>query len=192
MTPLLFLALSAALSGEPVTRPVALARVKDLNAALLSRPSATATLQAWCDRAHPGAKIMAIQVRGMDRPAGLKERADLRVADKEPVRYRRVQLACAGQVLSEADNWYLPGRLTAEMNQALETTETPFGVVVRPLDFRRTTLRTDLMIRPGHDWPWHRWTLPPEVLRHRAVLSTPDGRVFSLVVETYQDDLIGP
>lgn len=192
MSALLLLALSAALSGAPVTRPVAIDRLRDLNSSLLSRPSATATLQAWCDRAHPGAKIVAIQVKGAVRPAGPRERADLQVKAGEPIRYRRVQLACADQVLSEADNWYLPGHLTPEMNRALETTETPFGVVVRPLDFRRTTLRTDLMIRPGHDWPWQKWTLPAEILRHRAVLSTPDGQVFSLVVETYQDDLIGP
>lgn len=189
---LLLLALSAAVPDVPATRETAMARVQELNTALLSRPSATATLQAWCDLAHPGAKIVARQVKGAERVAGPAERADLQVKDSEPTRYRRVQLACADQVLSEADNWYLPGHLTPEMNRILETTETPFGVVVRPLDFRRRTLRTDLLIRPGHDWPWHRWTLPAEILRHRAVLSTPDGQVFSLVVETYQDDLIGP
>ena len=33
--------------------------------------------------------------------------------------------------------------------------------------------------------------LPPEVLQHRAVLSTPDGRPFSLVVETYRREILG-
>ena len=50
------------------------------------------------------------------------------------MRYRRVQLACGDRVLSEADNWYLVGRLTLDMNTALERTETPFGVAVRALD----------------------------------------------------------
>ena len=31
---------------------------------------------------------------------------------------------CGDQVFSEADNWYVPARLTAEMNHALDTTDT--------------------------------------------------------------------
>ena len=35
-------------------------------------------------------------------------------------------------------------------------------------------------------------TPPPQVLQHRAVLQTPDGRPFSLLVETYTDRVLTP
>ena len=35
-------------------------------------------------------------------------------------------------------------------------------------------------------------TVPPEVLQHRALLQTPDGRPFSLLVETYSDRVLVP
>ena len=66
----------------------------------------------------------------------------LQVGAAEPVRYRRVRLACGDQILSDADNWYVPARLTAEMNHTLDETDTPFGAVVKPLDFRRRTIRS--------------------------------------------------
>ena len=34
------------------------------------------------------------------------------------------------------------------------------------------------------------FTIPAEVMRHRAVLSTPDGTPFSLVVETYTNQVL--
>jgi len=43
------------------------------------------------------------------------------------VKYRRVQPSCGDHILSEADNWYVPRRLTPEMNRLLETTDVPFG-----------------------------------------------------------------
>jgi hypothetical protein len=50
-----------------------------------------------------------------------------------------VQLWCGDRLLSEADNWYVPSRLTPAMNTALETTDTPFGKAVQELKpYRRT------------------------------------------------------
>ena len=180
----------------------ALAQIQQLNADLLSHDSATATLQHWCEThgAAPGLKIAAVRVRGQDKVAGPAERAALGADATEPVRYRRVQLTCGDRVLSEADNWYRPARLTPEMNRALEETETPFGVVVRALDYRRRTLAAEVLFRPlPLDWetkprpadrPGETFAIPPEVMRHRAVLSTPDGVAFSLVVETYTDQVL--
>ena len=98
-------------------------------------------------------------------------------------------------MLSEADNWYVPGRLTPEMNHVLETTDTPFGKAVAALRFRRHTLSADLLWRPlPKGWEMSATpapqetgalTIPDRVLEHRAVLSTPDGEPFSEVVETY-------
>lgn len=169
-------------------------QVDRLNIELLSRDSATATLQHWCDAHGPGggAKIIARRVRGADKPAGTAERRALRVFARTPVAYRRVELLCGDKVLSEADNWYVPARLTPAMNTTLEQTQTPFGVVVRPLNFHRRTLATEMLLRIGimaHQKPGV-LVIPHEVLRHRAVLSTPNGRPFSLVVETYTDQVL--
>lgn len=169
-------------------------QVQRLDADLRSRESATATLQLWCDKNGPGggAKIVARRVRGADKAAGKAERRALGVFARTRVAYRRVELLCGDKVLSEADNWYVPGRLTAAMNTALEQTQTPFGVVVRPLKFHRRTLSSEQLLGTGilaHPKPGM-LVIPHEVLRHRAVLSTPNGRPFSLVVETYTDQVL--
>ncbi|MDO8379576.1 hypothetical protein [Phenylobacterium sp.] len=182
----------------PLARLSAQAQVQGLNAELLSRDSATATLQRWCDAHGPGggARIVARRITGADKTPGEAERRDLKVTAEAPVAYRRVELACGDKVLSEADNWYLPARLTPAMNTALNTTQTPFGVVVRPLDFRRRTLAAEALFQPlpagweGRPLPAAgpgTLAVPHEILRHRAVLATPDGTPFSLVVETYTD-----
>ncbi len=56
------------------------------------------------------------------------------VANQELVKYRRVQLRYGVYILSEAENWYVPSRLTPEMNKLFETTDMPFGKVVLPLE----------------------------------------------------------
>jgi hypothetical protein len=85
-------------------------------------------------------------------------------------------------VLSEADNWYVPSRLTAEMNATLDTTETPFGRVVRPLKPTRSNLGLRILWQPaGGQTPE-----PGDALFSvEAVLSTADGVPFCEVAETY-------
>ena len=187
-----------------VERLKALALLETFNADLLSHDSATETLQRWCDDHGfaPGARILARRVRGADKPADDSVRRDLDAGPDEPVRYRRVQLACGDRVLSEADNWYLPARLTPQMNQRLDDTDEPFGAVVRSLGFHRRTLSAKLLFRPlPEDWDRRAarpagadapMTVPPRVLEHRAVLSTAAGAPFSLVVETYTDQVLAP
>ncbi|KJV30081.1 hypothetical protein VI08_15495 [Luteibacter yeojuensis] len=183
------------------SRTQALALLETLNADLLSHPSATLTLERWCGDhgLAPEAKIVAKRVKGQDKPLAAEDRAALGIGADEPVRYRRVQLACGEHVLSEADNWYVPARLTAEMNQVLDTTDQPFGKVVQPLHFRRQTLSAELLWQPLPK----RWemdaplppagkgplAIPHDVLRHRAVLFNEANQPFSLVVETYTADV---
>jgi chorismate-pyruvate lyase len=126
-------------------------------------------------------------------------RAALDVKPDEPLGYRRVRLKCGEKVLSEADNWYVPARLTPEMNRVLKTTDTPFGKAVAALHFRRHTLKADLLWRPlPAGWEMGAAAAPEEasglaipghVLEHRAVLLT-DGEPFSEVVETYTGDVL--
>src|ERR1700722_11363272 len=170
-----------------VGRLEALALIESLNADLLAHDSATLTIERWCadHRLADPARIVAERVSGADKPASAEVRAALDVKPDERLGYRRVRLTCGDHVLSEADNWYVPARLTPEMNHALETTDTPFGKAVAALHFRRHTLSADLLWRPlPQGWeigatpvPQEAaaMTIPDHVLEHRAVLSTPDG-----------------
>lgn len=186
----------------PLARLSALALVQSLNAELLSNPSATLTLDRWCAShalAPAGSKVVAERMAGAEKPAGPDVRAALGISAGAPVRYRRVRLRCGPRVLSEADNWYLPELLTPAMNRELDTTDTAFGRVVKPLDFRRRTLSATLLWQPmpaGREMgaavagAGGTLEIPPFVLEHRAVLTLPDGRAFSLVVESYTRDVL--
>jgi chorismate-pyruvate lyase len=185
-------------SDDFVARLEALALLQTLNATLLSHDSATLTLDRWCavHRLAMPAKVVAVRDREATKPATPDVRKALAVSETEPVRYRRVRLTCGAHVLSEADNWYVPSRLTEEMNRQLDTTDVPFGRVVRALGFHRRTLSARMLWLPLPDgWEIDRVALPEpttstlqiphEVLQHHAVLLLPDGTPFSYVVETY-------
>jgi chorismate-pyruvate lyase len=183
------------------TRLAALALLQTLNADLLSHDSATLTLERWCaahELASP-ARIVAERIRDASKAPTPEQRQLLGVSATEPVGYRRVRLRCGEHVLSEADNWYVPARLTPEMNRVLDTTDTSFGRAVQALQFRRRTLSADLLWSPlPQGWesgtkppiaPGAALTIPHHVLQHRAVLTLPDGTPFSHVVETYTSEI---
>lgn len=155
--------------------------IRQLETDILSSPSATQTLTSYCARLRLAAPpvIHAVRDRTADRPADARIRRLLKVAAQEPVRYRRVRLSCGGQVLSDADNWYVPARLTAEMNSRLDGSDTPFGTVVKPLDFRRRTLKSETVHDGKH------------VLQVTALLVDGQGLPFSLVQESYSRLLVG-
>jgi hypothetical protein len=173
-----------------------------LNAELLSHDSATLTLDRWCaaHRLASPPRIVAERVAGAEQAPTDEQRQLLDVNATEPIRYRRVRLICGDHVLSEADNWYVPARLTPEMNRLLDTTDTAFGRAVQALDFRRRTLSAKLLWSAlPDDWemgtplPERRGatlTIPHAVLEHRAVLTLPDGTPFSEVVETYTSEVL--
>jgi chorismate-pyruvate lyase len=199
-------------SGSPpwqdsfTARLEALALLQTLNADLLSHDSATLTLDRWCaaHRLAVPARIVAERVHDADEAPTAEQRQLLAVSTTEPVRFRRVRLTCGGHVLSEADNWYVPARLTPDMNRVLDTTDTAFGRAVQALDFRRRTLSAKLLWSPlPQDWdmdsdlgaplPETRGAtlaIPHQVLEHRAVLTLPDGTPFSQVVETYTSEVL--
>jgi hypothetical protein len=193
---------ASAWAGNYLARVEALALLQSLNADLLSHDSATLTLEHWCDvhRLASPARIVAERVTGMDKPPTLLQRGELNVTPTEPVRYRKVKLLCGSVVLSEADNWYVPGRLTPEMNTQLDNTDTPFGKVVQALHFHRRTLSSRLLWSPlpegwemqlnGAGGATAELSIPSQVLEHRALLSLPDGTPFSEVVETYSGNVL--
>jgi chorismate-pyruvate lyase len=185
-----------------VARIEALALLQTLNAELLSNNSATLTLERWCElhRLASPPKIVAERVPGVDKPVSIEQRQELGVTPAEPVRYRRVRLRCGAVVLSEADNWYVPGRLTPEMNTLLDSTDTPFGKAVQALHFQRHTLSSKLLwssLPDGWEMNANAATddagvipMPPKLLEHRAILTLPDGTPFSEVVESYTADVL--
>lgn len=115
------------------------------------------------------------------------------VAAGERVVHRRVRLSCGGRVPSEADNWYVPGRLMPEMNRLLEETQASFGRVVLPLDFHRRPIEARLLWQPLPEGSERGAAPPPEaggslaipdaVLEHRAMPLTGANVPFSEVVE---------
>jgi hypothetical protein len=186
-----------------VARLQALALIETLNAEVLASRSATLALEGWC-RDHQLAKepaIVAELVRGVAKSPTAEQRQRLQVTPQAEVRYRRVLLRCGNRVLSEADNWYVPDRLTAGMNRRLDTTDTPFGKVVQPLEPYRETFAVRLLWSPLPDG-WERGsipvstaaggtlTIPDALFEHRAVLYTREHKPFSEVDEVYQRQLL--
>jgi hypothetical protein len=155
------------------TTPSAVVR---LEAGLKGPFSATQVLTQWCSDKKLADPAVIKAVRDHTEVAASPEtRALLHAAPNEVLRYRRVKLMCGTHVLSEADNWYRPSRLTSAMNTTLDTTDTSFGTVVKPLGFHRDTLA--MTHTPGY------------VLQVKAVLIAADGAPFSLVVENYTKEL---
>ena len=202
--PSLATAATPAWPNTPLARVEVLALLQSLNAELLSNDSATLTLDAWCSGHHlapTGTKIVAERVKDADKPATPEIRAALQVDPNEPVRYRRVRLRCGAHILSEADNWYVPARLTPAMNSALDTTDIAFGRAIQPLHFRRQTLSAKLLWSPLPEaWdnggapipatPGDTLAIPDALIEHRALLRTPDGVPLNEVVETYGSEVL--
>jgi hypothetical protein len=189
-------------SSDYVRRLEAALLLQTLNADLLSHDSASVTLERWCGFHHLAspARISADRVRDADKPPTQIQREQLRVMPRDAVRYRRVRLRCGAVVVSEADNWYVPARLTPQMNQLLDSTDTPFGLAVQSLHFQRHTISSEVLWQPlPSGWEMtpspatgdaRELCLPSQLLQHRALLTLPDGMPFSEVVETYTSNLL--
>jgi hypothetical protein len=203
---------AATWTDTPVARLEALALIESLNAEILSSSSATLTLERWC-RDHALAdppQILADRVDVPAMPPSAEVRSDLQVSAEDPVRYRRVELTCGAHVLSVAENWYVPSRLTPDMNRLLDDTQTPFGKVVLPLKSHRETRAMQRLWSPLPDG-WERLrhgsstattvtpdaggtaaplNIPAALFEHRAVLYTEAHVAIAEVHEVYQRDLL--
>jgi hypothetical protein len=176
--------------------------MQSLNAQLLSHDSATLTLDRWC-AAHKLADppvIVADLVHGQDKPATAEQRKILKVNPDETIKYRRVLLRCGPHVLSRADNWYVPSRLSNDMNKQLDTSDIAFGRAVQGLHFERHTIYAKLLWSPLPEY-WemaktqvpndeYKLNIPDDIIRHMAILTLPDGTPFSEVVETYSSSIL--
>jgi chorismate-pyruvate lyase len=183
-----------------LTRVEALALLETLNATLLAARSATFTLDQWCTahKLSSETKIRAQLIPGVEKQPTAEQRHRLEIDEREPVKFRHVELKCGERMLSEADNWYVPSRLTAEMNTVLDTTDTPFGRAVAALKPFRRTFAVDILWKPLADgWetrpppadhPQQALTIPPQLFQHRALVITPELKPISEVTETYTSE----
>ena len=184
------------------SRVEVLALLETLNAELLEGTSATRTLESWCGDHRMAAepKVVAIRIAGARKEPDPELLQHLGVRDASEVKYRRVELRCGAHVLSEADNWYVPARLTPDMNALLESTDTPFGKAVQALHPYRRTIRVTMLWTPlPRGWelqprppshPRRKLAIPTYLFEHRAVLYTSDNQPFSEVVERYRSDVL--
>ncbi|WP_066959488.1 hypothetical protein [Rhizorhabdus dicambivorans] len=173
-------------AGTVPAQPDRAAILADLDARLLAGGSATRTLEGWCreHRLAADPRITAERVGGVDKPISAEQRARLGIGAEEPVRYRHVRLRCGKRILSEADNWYVPSRLSPAMNAALDGSDIPFGTAVAPLGIGRRTLSTEMLWQPGT------LPVPAELIRHRAIVHDRTGRPIAEVAETYRAPLL--
>lgn len=156
------------------------ATLAEFEAQLARYDSATVALGEWCEarRISSPATIIASdrrQVSSNDPPAKMRRLLDIDSGQRFTMRH--VHLDCGGKTLSIAWNWYVPSRLTPEMNAALESSTLPFGKVVAPLKFRREAMET--VKGPADNCP------ADTISTHLARLRLPDGRPLAYLVECY-------
>ena len=153
--------------------------VAEFEAALAKHNSATEALRQWCEARQIAApaEIMARPRPGAKGQQPKHLRQVLGIGAREPIGYRHVELTCGERVLSVAHNWYVPSRLTAEMNTALAPSHVPFGRIAAPLGYTREPLA--ILSKPPRGCPEN------TISAHRALLRLPDGRVLAYVLECY-------
>lgn len=172
-------------SSVPASVPAA-SSLEAFEQVLSDHDSATLALEAWCAMrgfAQP-ARVTAQLVEGEDLPAPADIAATLKLTEDETATLRHVRLSCGARVLSEAWNWYVPERLTPEMNQVLRSSDVPFGKAVAALRFRRKPLA--VIAGPAANCP------AGTISTHRAMLFLPDGRPLAHLVECYTAANLAP
>lgn len=169
---------------EGVQAPAeALAR---FDAALRACATATGLLESWmAQRLGDGAAPVRVRLRRAETQAAGEERAArLGIAPGATVIYRQVWLIRRGRLLSEAENWYVPDRLDSAMNRILAQGAVPFGRVVGALHPVRAPIAVERL------WDGTGPTVPPRLLRHRALMRDARGQALCEVCETYMRSVV--
>jgi hypothetical protein len=156
------------------------ALIQDLSMRLIAGATATETLLAWCDEHGLSDGPITVEIRQRFSHAVVPDDVlpALKLDPCEGISYRHVQLMRGSLPLASAENWFVPQRLTADMNAALNRTNVPFGRVVAPLHPFRRTLAAHL---PSHS---------EIILVHKAVIFSNTGTALALVNESYSSDLV--
>lgn len=173
-------------ADEPWSEREAL--IRELSQRIAQARTATAALLDWCD--EHGLSEGPILARRLQSDRTLSGRdvslQALAAMPEEPIRHRRVELIRGTLPLVTADNWFLPSRLPAPMNEALETTDLPFGAVIASLDPSRRNSSIHFSDPGDGGEVWGRET----VLEHRAVVVGGRGRPLAVVRERFSAALV--
>lgn len=145
-----------------------------LDADLLRGPTATAALQRRCG----GVPVRVEIDRDAYRQPSAQQRERLGIGEAEAVGYRRVRLIAGGVVLSHAENWFVPTRLTRAMRDLLDHSDAPFGEVIAPLGPTRRILLSERLAADTS-------ARNAPVLRHHALVIAADGQALAEVIEIY-------
>jgi hypothetical protein len=172
-------------TGEPRSERDAL--IRELSRHIAQARTATAALLAWCDehRLSQGPIIAKRLERDRTVPAGDVSLPEIGVLPEELLCRRRVQLVRGDLPLVTADNWFLPARLPARMNDVLESTDLPFGAVVAPLNPARRNASIHFS-DPGDGESWG----PETILEHRAIVFDGEGQPLAVVRERFRVELV--
>ena len=100
-----------------------------LNTRLIAGATATETLLAWCEEHGLSEGPITVEIRQRFAPALVPDAVlpALELDPGETIHYRQVRLMRGSLPLAAAENWFVPQRLTAAMNEALLRTNVPFG-----------------------------------------------------------------
>ena len=148
---------------------------------LAAHASATKALSEWCKARgiDPAGHVSVQFVRSADETPPADLRTTLGISAEEPLGYRHVRLVCGDLVLSEAHNWFVPARLSPDMNRRLAESDVPFGTVAASLAFTREPLASARRGDPGCP--------VGAISTHRALLRLPEGQPLAMVVECYTE-----
>jgi hypothetical protein len=151
-----------------------------LNTRLIAGATATDTLLAWCEEHGLSEGPITVAMHQQFAPAVVPDDvlSALEFDPGDTIHYRRVRLMRGALPLAAAENWFVPQRLTADMNQALTETNVPFGRVIAPLQPLRRTLAADL--QPHAEI----------ILEQSAVILSKAGTALAFVKEGYFADLV--
>jgi hypothetical protein len=151
-----------------------------LNTRLIVGATATDTLLFWCHEYGLSHGPITVEVRQFFAPAVVPDDVlpVLKLDPGDTIHYRQVQLMRGSLPLAAAENWYVPQRLSADMNDALIATNFPFGSVIAPLRPLRHTLAANLQ-------PY-----AEVILVHSAAILSQSGTVLAFVKESYFSDLV--
>jgi hypothetical protein len=186
-----------------LARVKALALIETLNARVLCAScTVTEVLEKWCsnDKLASEPLVHARLIPGTEKPVSAEQRQRLQIGPEEAVTYRHVELSCGGRVVVEADNWYVPSRVGADINRLLTTTDTPFGRAVRSLNPVRKNLSVEFLWKPLPDGrelgppPADRGgealAVPWQLFQHRAVIYNDKQQPFSEVREIFTREVL--
>jgi hypothetical protein len=170
-----------------------------LSTRLIAGATATDTLLSWCEEHGLAHGPITVEVGQRFAPAVVPNEvmAALGPAASESVHYRQVQLRRGSLPQAAAENWFVPHRLAAGMDDLLQTTDVPFETVIAPLRPSRCTIAAQVRPLPTArskdqsrlNASAHR-PQPTIILEQEAVILSGTGTVLALVKERFFSDLV--